>query len=74
MAAGKDPFALMKAHKGRFIQMHVKDVKATTKPNFAFQQDPTEVGSGIIPWPKLLPAATPAFTSSANMWSCSRTS
>lgn len=57
VAAGKDPFELLKAHKGRFIQMHVKDVKATTKPNFAFQQDPTEVGSGIIPWPKLLPAA-----------------
>ncbi|MBS0361779.1 MAG: sugar phosphate isomerase/epimerase [Proteobacteria bacterium] len=57
VAAGKDPFALMKAHKGRFIQMHVKDVKATTKPNYAFQQDPTEVGSGIIPWVKLLPAA-----------------
>jgi sugar phosphate isomerase/epimerase len=57
VAAGADPFALMRAHKGRFTQMHVKDVKATTKPNFAFQQDPTEVGSGIIPWPKLLPAA-----------------
>ena len=57
VAAGHDPFALMKAHKGRFIQMHVKDVKATTKPNFAFQQDPTEVGSGIIPWKTLLPAA-----------------
>jgi len=35
----------------------VKDVKATTKPNFAFQQDPIEVGGGVIPWPKLLPAA-----------------
>ncbi|THD61631.1 sugar phosphate isomerase/epimerase [Phenylobacterium sp.] len=57
MAAGADPFALLKTYKGRFIQMHVKDIKATTKPNFAFQQDPTEVGSGIIPWPKLLGAA-----------------
>ncbi len=57
MAAGKDPFALLKAHKGRFTQMHVKDIKASTKPNFAFQQDPTEVGSGIIPWTKLLSAA-----------------
>ena len=57
VAAGADPFVLMKAHKGRFTQMHVKDVKATTKPNFAFQQDPTEVGSGTIPWPRLLPAA-----------------
>jgi sugar phosphate isomerase/epimerase len=57
VAAGHDPFALLKAHPGRFRQMHVKDVKATTKPNFAFQQDPTEVGSGIIAWKRLLPAA-----------------
>jgi sugar phosphate isomerase/epimerase len=57
VAAGHDPFALMKAHPGRFTQMHVKDVLATTKPNFVFQQDPTEVGSGIIEWKKLLPAA-----------------
>ena len=57
VAGGVDPFALMKANPGRFKQMHVKDVKATTKPNFAFEQDPTEVGSGIIDWKKLLPAA-----------------
>jgi sugar phosphate isomerase/epimerase len=57
VAAGVDPFALMKAHPGRFRLMHVKDVKATTKPNFAFQQDPTEVGSGIIDWKRLLAAS-----------------
>jgi sugar phosphate isomerase/epimerase len=57
VAAGQDPFALMKAHPGRFKQMHVKDVLATTKPNFVFQQDPTEIGSGMIDWKKLLPAA-----------------
>ena len=57
VAAGQDPFALMKAHPHRFRQMHVKDVLATTKPNFVLQQDPTEVGSGIIDWKKLLPAA-----------------
>jgi len=57
VAAGADPFALMKAHPGRFKLMHVKDVKASTKPNFAFQQDPTEVGSGIIDWKKLLAAS-----------------
>jgi sugar phosphate isomerase/epimerase len=60
VAAGVDPFALMKAHPGRFRLMHVKDVKATTKPNFAFQQDPTEVGSGVIDWKRLLPAARAA--------------
>ena len=57
VAAGVDPFALLKAHPGRFRQMHVKDVRATTRPNFAFQQDPTEVGSGIIDWKRLLPAS-----------------
>ena len=57
VAAGHDPFALLKAHPGRFRQMHVKDVKATTRPNFAFQQDPAEVGAGIIDWKRLLPAA-----------------
>ncbi|WP_310081630.1 sugar phosphate isomerase/epimerase [Caulobacter sp. BE254] len=56
-AAGQDPFALLKAHPHRFTQMHVKDIKASTKPNFVLQQDPTEVGAGMIPWPKLLPAA-----------------
>ena len=57
VAAGQDPFALLKAHPKRFRQMHVKDVKASTKPNFALQQDPTEVGTGIIDWKRLLPAA-----------------
>jgi sugar phosphate isomerase/epimerase len=37
--------------------MHVKDIKASTRPNFVMQQDPTEVGSGTIDWPRLLPAA-----------------
>lgn len=56
-AADQDPFALLKAHPGRFTAMHVKDIKATTKPNFVFEQDPTEVGSGMIDWTRLLPAA-----------------
>lgn len=56
-AAGHDPFAMLKAHAGRFTHMHVKDIKPTTKPNFELRQDPTEVGSGMINWPKLLPAA-----------------
>jgi sugar phosphate isomerase/epimerase len=56
-AAGKDPHALLKDHPGRFTQMHVKDIKASTKANFELRQDPTEVGGGIIDWKKLLPAA-----------------
>jgi sugar phosphate isomerase/epimerase len=57
VAGGADPFAILKAHPKRFRQMHVKDVKASTRPNFVFQQDPTEVGTGIIDWKRLLPAA-----------------
>jgi sugar phosphate isomerase/epimerase len=56
-AAGHDPLALLKAHPRRFTQMHVKDVKSTTKTNFELKQDPTEVGGGMIDWKKLLPAA-----------------
>ena len=56
-AAGQYPFALLKAHPGRFTAMHVKDIKATTQPNFVFEQDPTEVGAGMIDWTRLLPAA-----------------
>lgn len=56
-AAGVDPVALLKRHGRRFQLMHVKDIRPSTKPNFAFQQDPTEVGSGKLAWPTLLPAA-----------------
>jgi sugar phosphate isomerase/epimerase len=57
VAAGADPVALLAAHPGRFSAMHVKDVKASTRPNFAFQQDPCEVGQGIIDWKTLLAKA-----------------
>ncbi|MCR5881078.1 hypothetical protein [Phenylobacterium sp. J367] len=35
----------------------MKDIKATTQPNFTLKMDPTEVGSGRLDWKKLLPAA-----------------
>ena len=57
VAAGADPESLLAAHPGRFSAMHVKDVKASTRPNFAFQQDPCEVGQGIIDWKTLLARA-----------------
>jgi sugar phosphate isomerase/epimerase len=56
-AAGADPLALLKRHKGRFSLMHIKDIKADTKPNFAFQMDPAEIGAGKLAWKTLLPAA-----------------
>ncbi len=56
-AAGLDPVATIKKLKGRVRQMHVKDVQATTKPNFALQMDPTQIGDGQQDWAKILPAA-----------------
>lgn len=56
-AAGRDPIALLRAHHGRFTQMHVKDIKASTIPNYQARQDPTEVGSGTIDWRHILPVA-----------------
>lgn len=57
VAAGADPAALLAAYPGRFSAMHVKDVKAGTHANFSFQQDPCEVGQGIIDWKTLLEKA-----------------
>jgi sugar phosphate isomerase/epimerase len=54
VAAGADPVTLLAAHPRRFSAMHVKDVKASTHANFNFQQDPCEVGQGIIDWKTLL--------------------
>jgi len=56
-AAGVDPYAFLAKHKGRFTLMHVKDVKADTKANYAFSMDPAEIGSGALDWKRLLPEA-----------------
>jgi len=56
-AAGFDPVAFLAQHKGRVRQVHVKDVKATTKTNHALQMDPSEIGAGKLDWARILPAA-----------------
>jgi sugar phosphate isomerase/epimerase len=56
-AAGRNPVSLFNAHKGRFGAMHVKDIKASTKPNIELKMDPTEVGSGELDWKTIMPAA-----------------
>ena len=59
-AAGQDATQLMSVHKGRITQLHVKDIKASTRTNFTLQQDPTEVGSGSLDWASLLSSAKTA--------------
>lgn len=56
-AAGLDPSAMLLRHKGRVRWVHVKDLKASTKRNYALGIDPTEVGSGKLDWPRVLEAA-----------------
>jgi sugar phosphate isomerase/epimerase len=56
VTAGLDPLSLLKEHKGRFAQMHVKDMLPGTS-NYAFVQNPTSAGDGQIDWTTVLPAA-----------------
>lgn len=59
-AAGHDPVAELDRLKGRVKMVHVKDIKASTQPNFALQQDPAEVGLGKLDWKHILPACQAA--------------
>jgi sugar phosphate isomerase/epimerase len=56
-SAGQDPVALLARYPGRVSALHVKDIAATTKPNFDYRYDPAEIGQGVIDWKALLPAA-----------------
>lgn len=59
-AAGLDPVGFLRRHSGRVRWVHVKDLKASTMPNFALSMVPAEVGSGRLDWSRILPAANKA--------------
>lgn len=56
-AGGGDPIRILEQRRGRFRMMHVKDILASTQTNYAMHQDPAEVGSGVLPWVKILDVA-----------------
>jgi len=56
-AAGADPLPLLRATPHRFRMVHVKDLLASTTPNFAYHMDSTEVGAGMLDWKQLLSTA-----------------
>ena len=56
-AAGRDPAEILKANRGRFRLMHVKDLAPRHKANTVLRTETPEVGSGVIDWPVVLPAA-----------------
>jgi len=64
-SAGVNPAALLAQYPGRFTAMHVKDMKASTRPNFSLQIDPCEVGQGVIDWKGLL---SKAYTSNVRQF------
>jgi sugar phosphate isomerase/epimerase len=58
VAAGHDPVELLRAYPQRFRLMHVKDIAPSHKTNTLLKADTTEVGSGVVNWPRVLRAAT----------------
>lgn len=57
LAAAVDPATLLQRHERRFQLLHLKDLRASTKPNFALRMDSAEVGTGVMRWQKVLDAA-----------------
>jgi sugar phosphate isomerase/epimerase len=57
VAGGEDPIAFVEDLAGRVRHLHVKDLHAPVEPREALKMESTEVGSGVIHWSTLLPAA-----------------
>jgi len=57
--AGKDPVDYFNRFPGRFLQLHIKDLKPGFPPTTQSDDRPafTEVGHGVIDWPKIFKAA-----------------
>ena len=58
--AGKDPVDYFNRFPGRFLQLHIKDLKPGYKPSTGGDDRPgafTEVGSGVIDWRRIFKAA-----------------
>jgi sugar phosphate isomerase/epimerase len=60
--AGKDPLEYFHQHPGRFVMLHIKDLKPGFKSTTdGFKGNPfTEVGTGVIDWKKVFAAAPEA--------------
>jgi sugar phosphate isomerase/epimerase len=58
-AGGADPVKVLSSHPGRIQLLHLKDLKTTTA-HIPFKMNPSDVGAGIIDWPRLLHAARTA--------------
>lgn len=59
-AAGIDPVAFLQRYSGRIRLVHIKDIKPTTRINYALEMDPAVIGEGKFDWAKILPEADKA--------------
>jgi sugar phosphate isomerase/epimerase len=59
VAGGADPVQVLSSHPGRIRLLHLKDLK-TSPAHVPFKMNPSDVGAGIIDWPRLLRAARTA--------------
>ena len=57
VSAGLDPVDYLGRYPDRYVMLHVKDLKREHIPNTDLKMASTEVGKGIIDWPRLLAAA-----------------
>jgi sugar phosphate isomerase/epimerase len=57
VSAGLDPIDYLGRYPDRYVMLHLKDLKRDHIPNTDLKMASTEVGKGIIDWPRLLAAA-----------------
>jgi sugar phosphate isomerase/epimerase len=57
VSAGLDPVDYLGRYRDRYVMLHLKDLKHDHIPNTDLKMASTEVGTGIIDWPRLLAAA-----------------
>jgi len=58
--AGHDPVVELQKLSGRILSLHVKDIAADSGQSYYLGMSPTEIGSGTLDWPVILPAAQAA--------------
>lgn len=56
-AAGQDPSAMLRRHRGRFSMLHIKDLKPTTPGTAPGDRISTIVGDGVIDYRPIFQAA-----------------